>query len=766
MQKVKCERSEWVARADATSEESNVYNVLYLANRDLYNGYWELSDLDSGLPGHKKLARDFVYQTQANIIDSMYSYIMILQGYVNDVLQNIEDLDGNMSSKMQGPQYELSHINWESISAPNTVGVTSANGTYFTSITLADLFDRINGGDFDPSSAKSPKEIAKAKLQELQATAEDLAGKIIKGKLDDQDWQTLIDLSDSQYAKLFGALLYNYEGVTPEVVASLAHGLSLAYGTNRDKGYVIDERGALSGDDYLSILAEQYDKKLTALGELLGAATRSEVPPLKDSFKADVLTLLQPNEGSALPAAMSVILSHGTYSKDFALEIAEKVYDFEKGVGSTLWNLLAGGEGMLNPDGTQLTDVMGGVLAMVGSNPDAAQDFFTTTDDNGQLVIDDARMDYLLKDRSWTSPMSDQGDGLGKALEAATTGYRNQEQTGITSAQLATEVLSILGKSEEFADSMPAAMKDSIAAIVAVYMPDVIRVANTLHGSGSDALSDPGYYTGDYTAFGFPEGMPVGALLTQGGLDNIFHSLGRGDDWQDNLKTLLQGWAAADAVVCDNVFQINPSGWMDRSKQDATVMAAIVNNAVDGAVAEQEALKQGDQTKEGLRSQILDLIGDIPIFDVPADATKLGKFLWNIAEDVTKDTVKNTLEQQMLEKGSGATSPVDSGDSIETVFKNDMSGIWMDAMLNYVMSQGSEHPSENVVITQGVQLSPDAITAGLNTQDQYGNYAITIDESGRYHANPNTNAFSDWCGQGDYPWVHVTDEVGSGIVWK
>lgn len=147
------------------------------------------------------------------------------------------------------------------------------------------------------------------------------------------------------------------------------------------------------------------------------------------------------------------MLSGAVCEPGFALRIAEGTYDYERSdkfPGS--WRIgVANGKGILMPDRHIRTDVMAGVMGMLGHSPRAAQDFFTrggtvTINVDGEDIQVSSRMQYLVAERRWAAGYdSDEGDGLGAAVTAATTVFLDPGTgEGKSSAQVAEAFFAIV----------------------------------------------------------------------------------------------------------------------------------------------------------------------------------------------------------------------------------------------------------------------------------------------------------------------------------
>ncbi|MBG6095292.1 hypothetical protein [Nocardioides luteus] len=148
-------------------------------------------------------------------------------------------------------------------------------------------------------------------------------------------------------------------------------------------------------------------------------------------------------------AALSLLFKKGgevaEYQTDFAYNLANGVYEFEQNwikehEGEPLWR--GRSDGILDPDDAEghpaagrapakwtagfATDALGNILGGLNHSPDAAQRFFMDGYPDGDTSKDNERLKYLMLERTFSGEAeSDEGDGLGMALEAATIGDRS-----------------------------------------------------------------------------------------------------------------------------------------------------------------------------------------------------------------------------------------------------------------------------------------------------------------------------------------------------
>jgi hypothetical protein len=450
------------------------------------------------------------------------------------------------------------------------------------------------------------------------AEAERLAADLAESLEDDQrlgeeELAVLIANAEDPY---FAVALMN--AVSPETLAITVMGLSGRYDYDLTNVMPVGDQ---TYDELRDGLTADYEAALSAFGVTLATATRSTTPSLRSGYVDDVIGVLTPSDltetwGGRLPAAMSVVLSYGSYDAHFAERVAEAVYDYETASedfpGS--WRQVAGDHGGVTlPGGTHRTDVMAGVMAMLGHSPDAAQGFFsggptTTVEVDGQEMTVTERLQYLIQERTWAPGKgSDDGEGLGAALRAATTEYRNREATGRTSAELATQVFGLIadrtrennGGLADFAwgaDNgweMWHGMRDDVAAMLADYAPDLFLVPGY---GGEPSLSGDLYRDANDL---FPDGLPYGALLTEHMVRQLMFTLGQEPG---HVETVTDGWA-----VANQVFQ---SHWAGRTSADYPVLF-LGGNGRDQLL---NPLSQG--------AMVLDLLMDSSYDGDDADAAK------------------------------------------------------------------------------------------------------------------------------------------------
>lgn len=498
---------------------------------------------------------------------------------------------------------------------------------------------------------------------QAEALAQELAEALNSGRpLSEDQLAILIDHAHDPY---FAVTLMN--AVPPEQLAVQVDAMSRQH--QHDLAHVFPE-GDETYEDARNRVVSAYEARLEAFGVALGTASRSVDPPLRSGYADDVVELMTSSTGldggnNGLPVAMSVILGHGSYGEDFAATVAEGLYDFERSDDFHTWAGVAGQHGQFTlPGGAQITDVMPGVMTMLGTNPDAAQAFFnggptTTIEVDGQQLTVTERLKYLIQDRTWAPGRgSDDGQGLGSALESATTAYRNREATGAMSAEIATQVFSLIAQQTgEGADGgflgfgadngweMWRGMRDSVARMLADYSADMFR---TVGDNGhADDLS-LGYADAPVD---FPPSMPYGALLTEGIVGQLMFTLGQ-DPQQ--VETVTTGWALAYHIYTDYQLDLaiaaNPDflqdyarglerdRWHNRIGQGASVLAVLMDAAYEGDGADADRAQERAEAMERALSMVL----AIPALKPGEAISDWGKFAYDQAKSEALKAIKNS----------------------------------------------------------------------------------------------------------------------------
>jgi hypothetical protein len=446
--------------------------------------------------------------------------------------------------------------------------------------------------------------------------------------------------------------------------------------------------------------SERYERMLTAVGTTIGTATRgtgdAALPSDYAKRWADAITAEPAFEGGdAVPgegAAAALFLRYGTYSTPFLDTVSTAVYDYEKkhnGDGP-LWRprseIPNAYCGVHEPDGGHAFDPMASIMVALGNNAEASQHFFSgggtskTTLDGHDVQVN-SRLKYMLYDRIWPT---DDGDALGKALESATTVLRDTSAQGTTSATIASQTIALLGGRIGEGDSgwnpfdksyqIPTGMTDSVARMVASYMPDVYRVASTNEGDGRVGAGGVWTYADGYPT-GYPTGLPVGARFAKDDLQAVLQSLGRHDDKAsismvtaaglqfqvDLTDSALKAVRAADPDAPFTLEALRQSPHLnlvrDAGVSSGTAMNFLVVNGFQGGNAQQKL----DAANRERLAQLFDMAttfvptpqGKIAGFVVEQTMSQVGERLGTAPEDratkwatETDTSITESLEYQ------------------------------------------------------------------------------------------------------------------------
>lgn len=588
---------------------------------------------------------------------------------------------------------------------------------------------------FDGTVEIDENDLSSLTPEEAAQAAEELAEAVTNGEdLTDEQLQTLLDNANDPY---FATAFAN--AVDPQTLADYTERLSNQHSSDMDSQnwpYDVDP------EEYRQSLIDRYDSILDGLGMTLGTASRSAEPRLRDGYLDEVVTLLTDDPWGPQPMAISELLSRGSFSADFSSAVATAVYDHEREVDTSgYWENLGGGSdaGFVMPGNYRRTDVMAGIMGMLGNSPEGAQAFFssgptTEIEVDGQTITVTERMRYLIQSRTWSSRyLSDEGDGLGRALLAATTTFRNRENSGQSSAELATATFALIAeKTKEGADNgflgtglgadngweMPKEMRQHVAEMLADFSPDMFRVVGD--GGSNDDLSQ-GYSTSDSN---FPPGMPYGAVLTDHVLSQLMFTLGQDPA---HVTVVGGGWAAANHVYMSHQMQSllegNPDAAIayhqgslasldNHAASSAMVLdflmdAAYVGDADDAAKAAQRAKAYKD---------ILSAASAVPVLKPAELLGDWGGYAFNQSKTRVLDAIGNS--------GSGRA---DTGEL--NTYREDAADGAMQTYLNLLVAHGFYDPEvlERVnAETTGVNLESPA-DWGLVIVDDEGNHILDVD---------------------------------------
>ena len=373
--------------------------------------------------------------------------------------------------------------------------------------------------------------------EQAQALARYLAEQVKNGDIDVNDVKLMsLYKGNADFSAEF------YRNVTPDQMADAITNLSsdaFPPGSPASPEMYADER-------------KLYADFLVAAGTMLATyskGTGDNAPPstLADTWGNAIISENPEDQYNA--TALSLLFKHGqdgAFDSDFLADVTEIVYQYEqdhKGEGP-IWGPRAGtdtGGPLYGPQdpfkngdiwiGDHNYDPLANLFTAMNESPEAAETFFSRGgeakyDDTGKMIND--RLLYLLKDRVWPT---DDGDGLGQALEGAMTGSRGSDADAAAAATLASQMVHIIANESGDGDGpfddgwrIPEGMRDSVGNVAASYISDIYRIAQNETG-------DP---PGDWV-FGNEAGEDaykdvLGLTASNADLAKLLQEVGRGDD--------------------------------------------------------------------------------------------------------------------------------------------------------------------------------------------------------------------------------------------
>ena len=415
---------------------------------------------------------------------------------------------------------------------------------------------------------------------------------------------------------------------------------------------------------------EVYKQFLNAAGGTLATysnATGQYAPPggakaLADKWFDAITDDDHKQDASALTLMIKSggAYDHAEYNHEFLGNLTGRVFDWERSQDGAVWrprdgdqmwdpnhppelqghSAGKGGSYLAYDGGMKATDGLANLLGGMAESPDAAKDFFMGRyegADPGESMKD--RMDYLVgggDQRTWDGDDgSDDGDGLGLALEAATVGedHRTTEGTEIAS-QLMQNIAEHGGKPDgKFTSEwhIGPEMTDSIGAIASGYTGDIY-----------DQLADGAMH-------------PGGVHLDLGDdpdetLKRVLGELGRPDD-KTGLETLtsamlLEGKGHYNDQLAavqgpHNLDNLDGAGLEGVQQRNGKVMGMLLNEGLEMASDEDKS----EEARNEMLSRGIDVVaGFIP--GAGEGASELTKMTVDTLKDQAIEQLKQGIESQ------------------------------------------------------------------------------------------------------------------------
>jgi hypothetical protein len=540
----------------------------------------------------------------------------------------------------------------------------------------------------------------------------------------------------------------------------------------------------------------QYSDLLAGCGTNIATATNNYTGTLalSDGYSKqwlDTITGTTMPDGSpeqpGTGAAAALLLRYGSFDPKFLDTVSSGVYDYERATNQDgMWSNRANNSGdgsyagPLTPDGKGAFDPMASIMTALGHTPVAAQRFFdvdnpgattVTMTFDGKTMQVDARLKYLIQDRTWAN---DDGAGIGLALQAATTYWRDSTGVGQsaqqrwasdlssvngdgqTSAVIASQALALIGDKTGDGQSdgsifgigshdgwkMWGGMRTNVANIVASYSPDLIRMTQ---GGNPLARAVTGDWVVPFDAGDdlFPPDGPPSAWMDPDLMNRLLSTLGQDPA---NIDRVNAGIAASGSLMLSYGAQkgkadpkygtnIITGGQIDPSIASATSAMAYAMNFVITAGYKGDSLNQKQQQAAAAHaSQLLGLALSVPTLAVPEGHAWTG---WAI----------DALKDQMLDKvGEGPDADAQGAYNEEaTKAQSGLEQLTMSTLLSngyfgadqYAAAQPPGDPNK-FVSPFDVKYSSSPGNSSLP--------AVTV-VNGKPHFNFSSPAYQDWLAQ-------------------
>ncbi|MFH9403409.1 hypothetical protein ACH4JS_27205 [Streptomyces sp. NPDC017638] len=279
---------------------------------------------------------------------------------------------------------------------------------------------------------------------------------------------------------------------------------------------------------YDPVRAKQAKRLQRNLGVTIGRATLSDSDGMR-SWKKQMIGLGPGRLGTDDAnnptgyAVMSNLMRFGDYDDQFLNQYGDKLLAYDKkmnGQGINAWvnNVNQGDLNYWGHDNDRGRDPVTGFLEALGHNPDASTQFFAQPGGTGATVDKDSEVNehlkYLTTERVWVSDASLDGshdhvagrNALGRALEAATTGYSadaspkeiaaGDRRTAAT-AGVMEQVAHLYGgeNGPKMLHAQPE-LADSLGKMAGAYIDDLDYELSGIGDHGKDAGDFPARYDG------------------------------------------------------------------------------------------------------------------------------------------------------------------------------------------------------------------------------------------------------------------------------
>ncbi|MFC5678706.1 hypothetical protein [Aeromicrobium endophyticum] len=526
---------------------------------------------------------------------------------------------------------------------------------------------------------------------------------------------------------------------------------------------------------------ELYDKFMNSAGITLATHSRSDgVDP--EELARTWGDAIKDEDHQQNAAALTLLIREGgesgaDYDPTFIDKLSSDMLEWEQGQDGPVWGPRNGADGVFirDPDkveinesvdeyGNQVYSVSGGLasdgmanlLAGMGSSPEGAQRFFTN--DSGET--DQERLEYLMLHRTFSeSNDSDEGDGLGEALRAATVGGtedRNGDYTDDKAAALATDLFQLIADNSGTDDHDKLGtdeaggpldgdmnnewhvwedMTDSLGAIGAGYSDDIYSTLGPGTGSGRELDVDADDLLRVVAEIGHSDSKTGLETLLAG-----VASSGMEQQVGDRLDNFVDG--QGDGPIDMTAFR--ESGINLDTSSIGQVLGDIVNASDD--VYNDEAMA------ESTRNAYVAKAFEIGTSFIPGGST-LAAGASDAAQnvvDLTKDEIISRMQDQIT------STPSAAGGDYRTSVPDSMQYALANQFLQHGMLGEQANPGSTPDPFPGVQ--PTIVTDGPGGTQLF-------DPDLFFGRTPGTNAdWDDWVNSNPYAEVNdLNDELADGF---
>lgn len=546
----------------------------------------------------------------------------------------------------------------------------------------------------DPNSTQEQMieaiKIVEGRTDLLSDEARRRVGDVVGTAVKDQD---ITDVTVDLMGLMGADPVYSHQlftNVTPDQFADAIRGLYADTSTVVSTGINGEQTPAVKAAE-----AQRYLDFLTAAGAAVGTYSKgtgelAPPPGLSDAWFNAMIDPNNPENASALSLMIDKGGQVASYDPAFLAALTDQIYNHDL-ANPDWWGDLAKHGAVSDitvndgdPDNpndsifeTPGSDPLANLLGGMRNTPVAAEQFFDDDDTVklGDYIVNE-KLHHLMLERPWPT---DQGDGLGIAIEGATThsrvppegtplvtdpvnGRLSLDTAASRASVIASQVIFLNANGSRSGDwHLPPAMADSMGVMLASYAPDVIDIGSSL----SDGNTPNPDAWQQFVGPSYVHGQPLSFSASQDDLRALLREMGRPEDktgLQYAMAGILNEQMARDEEIIRNAAaNTNGSpnmGLLDQPpyNQQRTelaidvgkAMAFVMGNGVMGG-HDAEAI---EQDKRDIMAGAYEIsIGAIPVPGGPA------RIITDIMGAAQADQIRDT-PSSVTDKFKGDTNQV------------------------------------------------------------------------------------------------------------